>query len=251
MSISTLRVADQSNVFTPKNINEAMQMAEAMARSSIIPRDFQGNPGNILVAMQWGSELGMAPLQAMQNVAVINGRPCLWGDALIAIVRNSPMCEYVKESIEGSGENMIARCIAKRRGQDEEIREFTVNDAKRARLWGKAGPWSQYPKRMLQMRARAFALRDVFADVLKGMSSAEEQQDVIEKDVGRAEVVEEDVKAIEHYPSDEFEKNVGRWITAIKNGRMTAEAVIQRAATKGQLTKEQIAVIKDAEVNDA
>ena len=48
---------------------------------------------------------------------------------------------------------------------------------KKAGLWGKAGPWSQYPKRMLQMRARSFALRDKFADALSGLLMAEEVQD--------------------------------------------------------------------------
>src|SRR5690606_6210149 len=54
---------------------------------------------------------------------------------------------------------------------------FSVADAKKAGLWGKQGPWQQYPKRMLSMRARAFALRDGFADVLRGLGIAEEVQD--------------------------------------------------------------------------
>ncbi len=54
---------------------------------------------------------------------------------------------------------------------------ISKEDAKKAGLWGKAGPWSQYPKRMLQMRARSFALRDKFADALSGLIMAEEAQD--------------------------------------------------------------------------
>ncbi len=163
---------------TPRNLTEAMNFADVMSKSSIVPKDFQGNPGNILVAVQWGMELGLQPLQAMQNIAVINGRPALWGDAVIALVRSSSLCEYVREDLTDG----VATCRVKRRGEEEQVRTFSMQDAQRAGLAGKSGPWSQYPSRMLQMRARSWALRDVFPDVLRGMPVAEEVMD-IERDV--------------------------------------------------------------------
>lgn len=163
----------------PQDLAQAIQFAEMMAKSSIIPKDFANNPGNILVAVQWGMELGLQPMQAMQNIAVINGRPSLWGDAVIGLVRSSPLCEYViEENLEDK-----SICRVKRRGEDEQVRIFTVDDAKKAGLLGKQGPWTQYPKRMMQMRARSWALRDVFPDVLRGMPIAEEIMDIQEKDI--------------------------------------------------------------------
>lgn len=177
----------QSFSLTPQTLDEAMQFAGMMAKSNIIPKDYQGNPGNILVAVQWGMELGLPPLQAMQNIAVINGRPSIWGDAMLAIVRGSGLLESISEDISETS----AVCTIKRRGEDAVSREFTIEDAKRAGLIGKPGPWQQYPKRMLQMRARAFALRDVFPDVLRGVYIAEEARDIpVEKDMGAADVVE-------------------------------------------------------------
>ncbi|MCB1048850.1 MAG: hypothetical protein KDC10_16785, partial [Calditrichaeota bacterium] len=82
----------------PRTLEEAMKFAGMLAESEIIPKDFIHKPGNVLVAIQWGMELGLQPMQAMQNIAVINGRPALWGDAVIAIVRASPLCEYIKET---------------------------------------------------------------------------------------------------------------------------------------------------------
>lgn len=167
---------------SPRSLDEAMNFAAVLADSSIVPKDFIGKPGNVLVAIQWGMELGLKPMQAMQNIAVINGRPALWGDAVIALVRASPLCEYVYESLSEDG--TTATCQVKRRGESEQSRTFTMADAKQAGLTGKQGPWSQYPKRMLQMRARAFALRDVFPDVLKGIPIAEEIGDYpTEKDI--------------------------------------------------------------------
>lgn len=159
---------------SPRSLDEAMRASDLLAKSDLIPKDYQGKPGNILVAMQWGAEIGLKPLQAMQNIAVINGRPSLWGDAQLALVRNSPHCEYVLEEMDASG---TAICRAKRRGEPEQVRMFSVEDAKVAGLAGKSGPHSQYPKRMRQLRARAFALRDVFTDILKGIPQAEEVMD--------------------------------------------------------------------------
>ena len=163
-----------SNALIPANITEAMQMADMLANSDIVPKDFKGKSGNILVAIQWGLEVGLPPLQALQNIAVINGRPSMWGDAVLALVRGSGKLEYIKEADDGH----TATCIVKRKGEPtEHISTFSMDDAKQAGLLNKAGPWSQYPKRMRQMRARSFALRDVFPDVLKGIAIAEEVMD--------------------------------------------------------------------------
>jgi hypothetical protein len=169
----------------PQTFEQALTFANYLADSDMVPKDFKGKPGNCLIAMQWGAEVGLQPLQALQNIAVINGRPSLWGDSLIALVRASPSCEYVIEEDDGK----MATCRVKRRGEPEQARTFSMDDAKAAGLHGKAGPWTQYPKRMRQMRARAFAMRDVFPDVLRGMPVAEEVMD-IPKDMGKAEVVE-------------------------------------------------------------
>lgn len=154
----------------PRSLDEAFRLADMLADSDMVPKDYKGKPGNIIVAMQWGFEVGLKPLQALQNIAVINGRPSMWGDAVMALVRSSTVCEYVLEDMDASG---TAICRAKRRGEPEQVRTFSDEDAKKAGLSGKQGPWSTSPKRMKQMRARSFALRDVFADVLKGMDIAE------------------------------------------------------------------------------
>ena len=164
--------------FAPATITEAVQFSQMLAESSMVPKQYQGKPQDILVCVQWGYEMGLAPMQALQNIAVINGKPSVYGDAALALVQASPVCEGIDESIENEGtSNPVAVCIARRKGRNPVIARFSVEDAKRAGLWGKQGPWQAYPKRMLQMRARGFALRDAFPDVLKGLITAEEAQD--------------------------------------------------------------------------
>ena len=161
-----------------QSVTDAMKFADTVANSDFAPKDFRGKPASCMLAIQCGAEIGLAPLQSLQSIAVVNGRPSVYGDAALAVCKASAVCEYVIESIEGDGDQMVATCTAQRRGYPQPtVVKFSVADAKKASLWGKSGPWSQYPRRMLQMRARGFALRDAFPDVLKGLVTAEEAFD--------------------------------------------------------------------------
>lgn len=142
-----------------------------------------------MIAILHGMEVGLSPMQALQRIAVVNGRPTIWGDGALALVQASGLAEEVSERIDGDGpDTWIANCEVLRRGSSlPTIRRFSVDDARRARLWGKQGPWSDYPLRMLQMRARAFALRDAFADVLGGLYLREEIEEAWQESFGDAQ----------------------------------------------------------------
>lgn len=127
-----------------------------------------------------GYEVGLSPVQSVNWIAVINGRAVIWGDAALALVRASGILEGdITERYEGEGDDRVAVCITKRKGATEprETR-FSVADAKKADLWNKEGPWTQYPERQLMWRARGWNLRDNFNDVLCGLGIAEEELDV-------------------------------------------------------------------------
>ena len=157
---------------------DAMAFAKMVSGTEFAPKDFRGKPEACLLAIQHGSEIGLSPMQSLQSIAVVNGRPTIYGDAALAVCLAALVCEWVTESVDGEGDRMVATCSAQRRGYPAPITStFSVADAKAAGLWGKQGPWSQYPKRMLAMRARGFALRNAFADVLRGLVTAEEAQD--------------------------------------------------------------------------
>jgi hypothetical protein len=173
-----MQVVQSNQGFAPVTLDEAMRFSDMLAKSQMVPKAYQGKPEDVLVAVQWGRELGLAPLQALQNIACINGKPSVYGDAAMALVQASSVCENIEEFFEGEGSpNPVAVCVAKRKGRTPVTVKFSVEDAKRAGLWGKTGPWQAYPKRMMQMRARGFALRDAFPDVLKGLITVEEAQD--------------------------------------------------------------------------
>lgn len=161
-----------------QSMDDAYRFAKMVAASDFAPKDFKGKPESCLLAIQAGSEVGLTPMQSLQSIAVINGRPTIWGDAALALVQASVVCEYVREYTEGEGDALVAVCEAKRKGYPAPtVVRFSVSDARKAGLYGKQGPWQQYPTRMLALRARGFALRNAFADALRGLITAEEAQD--------------------------------------------------------------------------
>jgi hypothetical protein len=206
---------------------EAMSFANMVAKSAFAPKDFQNKPESCLLAIQHGSEVGLSPMQSLQSIAVINGRPTIWGDAALALVQSSPACEYVKEYIEGDGDQAVAVCEVKRRGYPAAtVSTFSMFDAKRAGLAGKSGPWTQYPMRMLALRARGFALRNAFADALRGLVTAEEAQD---------------------YPQGEAAREPAREPVVV---RPKFEATAVATATPGDMERSRLAVSKAAKVGD-
>jgi hypothetical protein len=164
------------------SLEDAFRFANAIVASGFAPRGME-KPEAVLVAIQLGAELGLTPMAALQNTAVINGRPAIYGDAALALVRASGLLEsFNEEEVGEAGKDTFGiKVTATRRDGSKGCETFTVADAKAAKLWGKSGPWTDYPRRMLKFRARGFVLRDVFGDVLKGLRTAEEVRDYPEE----------------------------------------------------------------------
>lgn len=172
----------------PVDLDGLWRVAQYVSRSGLAPKGVE-TPEAVFVAMEMGLELGLPLMASLQNIAVVNGRPTLWGDSQLAVVRSTGELEEFAEWYEVAGKRVprnpsafddgtTAVCRVKRRGMEAAEAAFSVADAKRAGLWGKTGPWSQYPARMMRFRARSFALRDQFGDALRGLLSTEEAADI-------------------------------------------------------------------------
>jgi len=164
----------------PTSMEELWRFGSMVFRSGFAPSGMK-SPEAVCVAIQMGMEIGLSPMQAVQNIAVINGRPSVWGDAALGLVEASGLLEEFEEWEEGERykDGWTTFCKVKRRGRKASTRKWTWADAKQAGLAGKTGPWKEYPQRMMQMRPRSWALRDNFADVLRGLSIREEIEDII------------------------------------------------------------------------
>lgn len=137
----------------------------------------------ITVALLFGAENGFTLSQTMTCVYMVNNKPALYGDGPIAKVRGSGKMVRIEEKWSGAGDTLKCSVRAVRRGEsggedESSERSFGVADAKaqglRGPMWGNPGMWP----RMCQCRARAWVLRDLFADVLMGMAIQEEYEGV-------------------------------------------------------------------------
>lgn len=174
------------------NLHDVELYAEEVFNSGTAPKSFiefkQGETKDdhrkrcvaaLTVALLMGRELGFTPIQSLRSIAVINGKPGLYGEAALALCFKAPCFDVSKftEGFEGKDDDYGAFTVTCRNGGIPKKTTFTLRDAKRASLWGKAGPWTGYPQRMLMFRARGFNLRDNFGDVLLGLKTVEEIQD--------------------------------------------------------------------------
>lgn len=158
------------------SLKDIRDFAQIVVGSGLAPRSFS-TAEQVIIALVSGAELGISPMQALQGLSVVQGKIGIMGDLALALCMAHPSFEDHKEEEIGEGDGAGIRFTVKRRGRSPISSTFTVKDAKLAKLWGKSGPWSDYPKRMLRYRALGFALRDAFTDVLKGIKTAEELQD--------------------------------------------------------------------------
>lgn len=163
----------------PTTFKELVELSNVLATSDIVPKDLRTKPANVMLVLMFGQEIGITAAQALQNVMVVNGRPSLWGDAVMGLVLASSVYEDSSDSFDPNKDGGTATFRAKRKGKDWVVRTFSMADAAKAKLDKKEGPWQEYPKRMLFHRARSWALRDSFADVLKGLRYYEEERDVV------------------------------------------------------------------------
>lgn len=168
--------------FTGASFEQKFAMLDRLCKSNFVPEGYRGKPIDAMIAFDIGTSVGFTFAQSLQSIAVINGRPAIWGDGMLGLVRNSPLCEWIEEVEIGElGTDSYGwRCTAKRRGDPKLITNtFTIRQAKLAKLTTKdKTPWEFYPDRMCKMRARSWTLRDGFADVLKGLAMREEVVDI-------------------------------------------------------------------------
>lgn len=167
----------------PRDLDQAWRYAEMVCKAGLAPNSYDGDPKKVVIGVLTALELGVAPMQGLRGIAIINGRPSVWGDLAVALIQSRGVVEKVEQNYTGTPntDDYTANYCIWRRGQENPYEgHFSIANAKRAGLWGNAKkrPWIEYPERMLLMRARAFALRDGFSDCLCGLHIAEEAQDM-------------------------------------------------------------------------
>lgn len=187
----------------PRTMDEAYRYAVAVCQAGLAPNSYQKDPkdwnsppdpSKVMLGIAAAMEAGLPPMFGLRNIAIIQGRPTIWGDAGVALVQRAGLISDQTVSEIGTshpkGANLaewpddfgIAVSLWRKGQAHPYIGRFTVGDAKRAKLWmnPKKTPWIEHPIRMLTARARTWALRDGFADALAGLSIREEVEDMMD-----------------------------------------------------------------------
>jgi hypothetical protein len=154
------------------------------------------NPADVLFVISVGESLGLSAATALMNIYNVNGMPSMKADLKLALAKRHP--EYAGCEIDANTE----RCIVKMKRRNENGTEeaitstFTIDDAKRAGLFPKKDNWRMYPQRMLKARAISYAVNDLFPDIVFGMLSSEEAQDIDRPEKTMYEIIESEAEAV-------------------------------------------------------
>ena len=184
-AVAVLTAGNSIAPIVPTSFEDAYRFANVVVKAGMAPKSLD-TAEKAMVAIMHGLEVGLTPMAALQSIAVVNGMPTIWGDGALGLVRASGLLVKFQEWEDGE----TAHCLVQRAGELDTIeRYFSQADAVLAGLSRKTGPWTQYPRRMRQMRARSWALRDAFADVLRGLKITEEVEDYPETVTADGEVL--------------------------------------------------------------
>jgi hypothetical protein len=174
----------QPEFLAPRSLAAVRELAQLIACAEWAPdsyRDLEGNysVAKIELAIMQGAVVGLGPIASVQSIALIDGKPAIWGDGALAVVTYSGLLDdMAEEYVIDDDEGLTAISTLRRRHRPTPIvGRFSLAMAETAQLTQKEGPWRSYPRRMLMMRARSWALRDGFADVLRGLALREEVED--------------------------------------------------------------------------
>jgi hypothetical protein len=160
--------------FVPTNFEEAWRIAETLSKSGLLPQALQGKPQDVLVTILTGAEIGLSPMQSIRDIAVVKGKGYIGALLKVALVEQSPVCEKW-EMVEST--DKVATFETQRRGRKPTRLSFTIEDARRAELIG-GDNWRKYPALMLRRRCESQLCDEVYPDVIRGIATREEMEEV-------------------------------------------------------------------------
>lgn len=149
---------------------DRMAYAKALAEASIIPQAFQRRPADVLVAVEYGNALGIAPIVALSEINVINGTPSLSASLMAALAREAGH----KVRVSGDAESATCTIVRKDDPGYEHTATWDRAKAEAAKLWGR-GHWSKDPATMLKWRAISECVRLACSEVLGGLKYTPEE----------------------------------------------------------------------------
>lgn len=183
--------------YEPGVLSAQMEYAKALAASSLLPRQYQGQPANLLWAISYGQTLGVDPMTAVQSIHVINGKPTASADLIAGLVRRAGH----KLRITGDDRKAVAQIV---RSDDPDFTfqaVWTIERANAAKLTGK-DTWKQFPAAMLKARAITEVARAACSEILQGtIYTPEELGAVVDQDGNPVDAPVQQLRPVQAAPA--------------------------------------------------
>jgi len=181
MTDSALTTTRPSSIYAGMEaFDNAQRIAKSLASSTLVPQQFQGQQGyaNCLVALEIAGRMNLSPLQVMQNLHIIHGRPSWSSQFIIALINGCGRFEPLQYRVTGKGDDLACQCVAKQISTGADLEGPTVSMAMaKAEGWAtKSGSkWRTMPDLMIRYRAAAMWGRLYIPDLLVGISHSQEE----------------------------------------------------------------------------
>lgn len=198
--LSTIESTLAANVQT----FELMQrQAKMYVQSDLVPKQFQGNIGNCVIALEMAARLGASPMAVMQNIYIVHGKPSWSSQFIIAAINQCGRYSPLRFDITGEGDAKVCVAWAIEKATEERLEspEVSIKMAKAEGWYQKNGSkWQTMPELMLRYRAATLFGRLYAPEILMGMRTQEEVEDIGERQVQGREIPDD------FTPIDPFQK---------------------------------------------
>lgn len=160
---------------TPRNMDEAERLASMLSKSALLPPDLRNKPSDVLFQIMTGGALGLDPTASIRSIHIIQGKPTMSADLMVALVKKSPLCVRFK-LMETDASHAVYE--TERKGEGTTRLGFTIQEAKDAGLIKDGSGWKKYPAAMLRARAASALCRAVYPDLLLGVYETSEADEI-------------------------------------------------------------------------
>lgn len=172
----------KSNVFMDGNsFAVAMQISDVLAKSDIIPAQFKDKPANCLIALEMANRLAISPMQVMQNLYIVHGNPAWSSKFLIACINSCGRFTQLQYEFRNDEKGLACRAWAFEKATGEKLcGSWVTMQMAQAEGWtSKSGSkWVTMPEQMLRYRSATFFQRTYCPEILFGMQTQDEVEDI-------------------------------------------------------------------------
>ena len=162
------------------SFEHSQRVAKMLSSSNLIPKEYQGNIQNTMIALEMANRIGASPLMVMQNLYIVHGKPSWSSSFIIAAINNCKRFSPLRFDVKGEGDTLTCQAWANDIHTNDKLKgpKVSMQMAKAEGWVSRAGSkWQTMPELMIRYRAAAFFGRLYSPDILMGMHTVEEVAD--------------------------------------------------------------------------